>query len=129
MGQQDMKAFMARDGKKGPFYEKVMIPIYSPDSSRLSYIAKKEGKWIMVLDEKESKKYDSIAYPTVTPDSKHFVYLAMKDNIGWWLLTERKGGEICRVQGLEHNIYLRLNSMLWLCDRDRFPEGECQDRG
>jgi len=57
--------------------EVVNRPIFSPDSKRISYIARKGDKKFVVIDGKEEKHYDDILnYPVFSPDSKKLAYVA-----------------------------------------------------
>ena len=81
---------MVIDGKMGPKYDKILLPVFSPDSSHLSYMVQKEKKWKIVIDEKEKKlAYDFITNPIYSPNSKHLCYMAKK-NDSWGIVIDDK---------------------------------------
>ena len=90
------KWFVVVDGKEGKQYDWVRVDtlIFSPDSTRLIYEAKKSNKVFVVLDEKEGRQYDSIlcGWPMggwiIFDSHDNFHYLARK-NDGVYLVEER----------------------------------------
>ncbi|MBJ6725587.1 hypothetical protein [Geomesophilobacter sediminis] len=66
------------DGKKGREYGEVNQVTFSPDSSKIAFIAtdKKRGQFV-VIDGREGKPYSSVADLVFSPDSKHFAYRAV----------------------------------------------------
>ena len=69
------------DNQKGTVYvDEKCIPIFSPDSRHVSYLAKAKTlfgqKYTVVADMKGQKKYDSIRHITFSPDSQRMAYVA-----------------------------------------------------
>ena len=55
-------------------------PVFSPDSRRLGYAARRESKWFAVIDGKEGKAYDGAAEVVFSSDSRHWAHLAKRDD-------------------------------------------------
>ncbi|MHB9026544.1 MAG: WD40 repeat domain-containing protein [Armatimonadota bacterium] len=51
---------MVIDGITGKAYDEVSLPVFSPDSRHVVYVAKKVGGWVVVLDGKELETYEDI---------------------------------------------------------------------
>lgn len=49
--------------------------VFSPDSEKIAYIAKKEDKWMIVINSKEGKLYDIISPPIFSPDGQKIAYV------------------------------------------------------
>lgn len=52
---QKGRSFIVEAEKEGPWCDVVTIPIFSPDSRRVMYMAKKGEKWSIFIDGKESR--------------------------------------------------------------------------
>ena len=50
------------NGKKGPVFDAISSfgVLFSPDSRKIAYVAKKSGKWHVVVDNKVSEGYEAI---------------------------------------------------------------------
>jgi hypothetical protein len=53
--------------------------MFSPDSKRLAYLARREQKWLAVVDGAEGGEYDLAGVPLFSPDSKRFAYIAGRE--------------------------------------------------
>jgi len=55
-------------------------PIFSPDSKRVAYKARRKGKWHVVCDGNESEPYNAIEIysPVFSPDSKRMAFIASR---------------------------------------------------
>jgi WD40 repeat protein len=64
------KCYIIIDHAKSKQYDSIDTYsfVFSPDSKRYAYIAKKDGKYLVVVDGVESKAYD---YPPFGPDIEH----------------------------------------------------------
>ena len=84
--------WMVIDGKKGQEYQFIEAeaanvttgPKYSPDSSKLVYVANASGKKFLVTNEDESDAYDGVNF-FFSPQGKHFVVAGMQNQA--YLLT------------------------------------------
>jgi hypothetical protein len=81
------------DGKEQPIYEKVAAPGWSPDSSRVAYLALKGGKVMSVVDGKEGKPYDNRGFPVFSPDSKTAAFWAQIGEKGFVVLNGQRQKE------------------------------------
>jgi hypothetical protein len=89
------------DGVEGKEYDGVGGVVFSPDSQRVAYMARRGDKVLVVMDGVEGKEYDAIGvYPVFSPDSKRVAYEA-----------KRGGKQLVAVDGVEGKEY------------DRFLEG------
>ena len=71
------KCFTVVNGAEGKIYDHISSsPIFSPDSSRIAYCARKDGKGFVVVDGKEGKKYDKVSSLKFSSDSKKVFYMA-----------------------------------------------------
>lgn len=81
--------FIVRNGKEGKPYSDIeggLDIVFSPDGTRVAYVASQEGanrgyhasnkpRVFVVVDEKEGKKYRQIRKLTFSPDSKRLAYI------------------------------------------------------
>ncbi len=74
-------------------YDDIGPIIFSPDSKRIAYPAKRDSKWVMVVDGQEGPEYDTISLsPEVfSLDSKRLVYGARKGD-KWFVVLDGKAG-------------------------------------
>ncbi|MCK4918930.1 MAG: hypothetical protein KAS01_00935 [Candidatus Pacebacteria bacterium] len=68
-------------------YSFISIPVFSPDSQKISYWARQSGKWIMVVEKKEGRVYDLVSNQIFSSDSRSMSYLA-KDGNDIFQITE-----------------------------------------
>jgi Tol biopolymer transport system component len=95
------KCFVVIDGQAGPEYDGIGIVwdelVFSPDSKRLAYGAKKGEKWVVVIDGQESPVYDNIdtdwGMPLFSPDSKRVGYVAKKSRKQFVVIDGQAGPE------------------------------------
>jgi Tol biopolymer transport system component len=67
------------DGERGRAYGAIgRSLVFSPDSSRLAYVAVKGKKRVVVVDGKEQKEFDEIGTPVFSPDSGRLAYPAKR---------------------------------------------------
>jgi len=101
--------FLVLDGKEGPRYDStkdVLVvdavedkryegfsqPIFSPDSRRLAYAARRGEKWRAVIGGVEGPGYGSFALGSLfSPDSRHVAFLAQRDDKKYVIVVD--GGE------------------------------------
>jgi hypothetical protein len=70
------------DGKEGPEYADVTPPVFSSDSSRVAFLAKKGQMWTSVLDGHEGRRlYPGAATPTFSPGGGRLAFAA-RDEAG-----------------------------------------------
>ncbi len=102
-GGERKKTHVILDGKPGPVFAEVSIPVFSPDGTRLAYVAEaeKEGSFI-VADGQKGQKYDCIALGSdsrrpdwpkclFSPDGKHLAYAAAR-GVKWMAVLDGKEG-------------------------------------
>ena len=81
------------DGKKSDAYESIAEISFSPDSSKIVFLARDiNKKYFAVTDGKKGINYDGIrgeGYPVFSPDSSKVVYLAYK-NKKWAIVVNDK---------------------------------------
>lgn len=66
------------DGKESPEYEAIYSIEFSPDGSRIAYVASKAGKQFVVVDGKPWAKYDEVHDPlTFSPDGKRLACVVL----------------------------------------------------
>ena len=87
------KWFFVMDGKEGVHYDGIADPMFSPDSSRLAYLAQKGNQILVVMDGKEGASFDAIPLRTLvfSPDSQHLVFKAQKGN-KWVVVADGQSG-------------------------------------
>jgi hypothetical protein len=74
--------FVIVDGKKGQHYDAFWQPealAFSPDSSRVGYVAMSAGKQFVVIDEDESDAFENNAKFLFSPDGKRMAYCGMRN--------------------------------------------------
>jgi WD40 repeat protein len=76
---EDHKCAVIIDGVKDNKYTDAHSALYSTDSKRLAYAARKVDKWVVVLDGIEGGEHDKVTSLAFSQDSRHFTYTATKD--------------------------------------------------
>jgi len=97
---QPNKYFIVLDGKKGPEYNEAVLNwsggpggrVFSPDSTRLAYYARRDGKVFIVCDDKEGPAFDSIGTLIFSADSKHVAYVAQRNDRFFVVLDGKESG-------------------------------------
>ena len=94
--------FIGIDGKEGNIYDWVGKPVFSPDSQRIAYVAKKGGKWFVAIDGKE-EVYEDLLDPysstivsdpiVFSPDSQKVAYRAKRNNKMFIVVNGKEGKE------------------------------------
>ncbi|MCE5215983.1 hypothetical protein LLH03_03025 [bacterium] len=75
------QALVVVDGKEGPVFPAVGVPVLSDDGSRVAYPAHaKDGKCHVVVDGKVGPGYDDIEEIVFGPDGKRVGYVAMDED-------------------------------------------------
>lgn len=78
------------DGYPGPFFDKIVAPLFSPDGSFIVYRARQSGKrFIVVSDLKgnvisQHRGYDLVFPPVFLNDGKSLGYGVLDGNELWW---------------------------------------------
>jgi Tol biopolymer transport system component len=101
------------DGKVGPAYDSIGqdTPIFSPNSKRMAYKAKKGSSWHMVVDGREQQGYEGLSTPLFSPNSTHMLY-AGKKGAKYCLVVD--GREIgCYEAIMKDGMKFSLNSERW----------------
>jgi len=81
---------LVKNGEPGPAYEQIKHVTFSPDSKRLAYAAKKEGKWHLVEGDDMGPGYVEIKRVQFGPDSDQLVYAARDDDGAFMVLDGKK---------------------------------------
>jgi hypothetical protein len=88
------KEFIVIGEEEGKRYDYVYIPIFSPGSQKVGYVARQEGdatearRWFVVVDGKESKYHNVIGNPIFSSDSKYMSYGVHSERELWWVVEE-----------------------------------------
>jgi len=66
--------------------------VFSPDSRRVAYGAKRDGSGLWFVDGREGKRYSIIVAsgPRFSPDSRRLAYVAAMNDRGTWSSTETR---------------------------------------
>ena len=80
VARRDKKFAVVYDGKIGPLFDSIGqdTPVFSPDSKRMAYKAKKGDTWRLVVDNKELTSYEAVTPPRFSPDSARMLYAGKK---------------------------------------------------
>jgi hypothetical protein len=92
--EEDPKSYaVVMDERKGRDYANVRKLIFSPDSSKLAYIADNNmGKSLVVINGTEGTAYDDITDVVFSPDSRHYAFRARADS-RWFIVVDDQEGE------------------------------------
>jgi hypothetical protein len=92
------------DGKEGPKYDRVGIPVsFSPDSNHSAYPAGLNNSTFMVVDGKGGDRFDNINGFLFGPKGDHFAYIATKGDNQFVVSDSQKGPNFDKVIYLEYN--------------------------
>ncbi|MCX7778531.1 MAG: hypothetical protein N2381_10850, partial [Armatimonadetes bacterium] len=99
--------FVVVDGVEGKEYDGIVkgTLIFSPDSKRFAYGARRGGKEFVVVDGDEGKEYDGIGTLIFSPDSKRFAYVAVRG--------EKQFVVVDGVEGEEYDCFLRGSELVF----------------
>jgi len=81
---------LVHNGEPGESFEEIKHVTFSPDSSRLVYAAKAEGKWQLVEDGAKGEGYVDINRVRFSPDSDRLAYVARGDDGAFVILGDEK---------------------------------------
>lgn len=93
------------DGVEGKEYDDVQDVGFSPDTSRLTYAARRDKKWVVVEEVVEGKEYDDIfdiflanlaglaSAQVLSPDGKHAAYTAARGGKSFIVVNGIEGKE------------------------------------
>jgi hypothetical protein len=80
VAEKDGKFFVVANGKKGPAFDRVVTPRFSPDGKLLVYRARQDGKRFVVVADTEGKTlrqhpaYEQVFPVQFTPDGRSVAY-------------------------------------------------------
>lgn len=86
LGPGDQARALAARGKIG-----LGTVVYSHESSRVAYAARKGKKWVIVEGGEESNPYDKVGRPYFSPDSKHVAFAARQGKQTFMVLDGIEG--------------------------------------
>ncbi|MBN1516607.1 PD40 domain-containing protein [Candidatus Sumerlaeota bacterium] len=92
-GLFDLRLVM--DGEEGLLHENIssFSPVFSPDSKRVAYVAKKDSKSAVIIDGEEVGAYDKVGMgrPVFSPDSLRMGFVAY-DEGKWFVVIDGEAG-------------------------------------
>ncbi len=94
-GEERMRIVV--DGHEGPLFDKIVSPIFSPDSRFLVYRARQDGKRFLVVSDmkgkvvSQHKDYNMVFQPSFTADGKSVAYAVLDGNEVWWKVEKLEG--------------------------------------
>ena len=80
IARQNKRVFMVVNGKEGPAFDMIVMPMFSPDGKYLVYRARKDGKRFVVVANANGKvirqhpAYEQVFQPVFTADGKSVAY-------------------------------------------------------
>lgn len=71
-------------------YDNIKNLVFSPDSKKLIYRARRGSKWFVVIDQIEDEKFDEIERDSLlfAPDSKNLAYQSKQIDQWFFILTD-----------------------------------------
>jgi hypothetical protein len=94
-GTPQLHAAIVRDGAVTGEFEAILPPlVFSPDSSRLAFIADAGTRRYCVIDGKAEPGFQNVHAPTFSPDSRHFAYAAEQTHGITVILDGRPGPSV-----------------------------------
>lgn len=89
------------DGKKGPSYDAVRDLQFSPDGSRVVYVAQRRGRHRVVVDGKEESDYDKIEDgPEFSDDGRRLGYIGQRAGKWFAVVDGQEGPGYGEIEGL-----------------------------
>jgi len=88
--QNERQMQIVVDGHEGPKLDKIVSPLFSPDSRLLVYRARQDGKRFLVVSDLRGKiidrhpDYEMVFQPVFTDDGKSVAYGVLDGNEFWW---------------------------------------------
>jgi hypothetical protein len=73
--------------------------MFSPDGTRLAYMAQRGAKWMVVTDGVEGPPFDEVKAPVFSDDSRHLAYAAQRDG-QWRVVADGQEGSAYSQTGL-----------------------------
>jgi len=95
------------DGKEGPLYDGIdkRSPLFSPDSRKCVYMAKKGERFVVVVDGVESPEFESISAPVFSPDGSKLAYFGEREGVDSLNLNGKKIEDLLPDDICEYVIY------------------------
>src|SRR5262249_40706529 len=106
--QKGQKQFVVVDDREhAPCDEVVTAPVFAPDSARVAYVARRDGRMVVVVNGEAQTPYHEIVPTSLrfSEDGAHLVYAAWRD--GWRLVVDG-AASMHAVASLEPAIPLRI---------------------
>src|SRR5262249_8449138 len=92
------KSLLVVDGVEGKVYDGIMegMPLFSPDSKHVAYMAQRGDKWLIVVDGVEGKEYDGFLRAAVLFERPRLLLFETPTRLR--AVADRGGKELFRVQ-------------------------------
>ena len=95
------------DGKEGPLYDGLdaRSPLFSPDSRKCVYLAKKADRFVVVIDGVESPEFESISLPVFSPDGSKLAYFGKREGVDSLYVDGKRTEDFLPEDACEHVPY------------------------
>ena len=98
------KMMVVLDGKEGPKYDSVGIPVtFSSDSNHSAYAARLNNSTFMIIDGKEGDRFDGVNLFLFGPNGGHFAYMAAQGDSQFVVSDGKKGPNFDKINYLEYS--------------------------
>lgn len=87
--------FAVVDGKRtGRAYHEMDMPAFSPDGTRVAYVARYDKTWSVIVNDREGPAFDRVVDPQFTPDGAHLIYRARRQGERFVVVADSRGGTV-----------------------------------
>ncbi len=96
-----VKQYVLLNGRPGPLYDEIGLPVFSPDGSVLTYIARRGEKEFIVVDGREGPAYDKVVSPVFSPDGSRLAYRVRQNGKRFVVMADNEGKTIREFDSFE----------------------------